>query len=183
MNIAVYCGSSLGTHEAYAERGAELGAWMASEGHTLVYGAGRVGIMGAVSDAVLAGGGHAIGVIPQFMIDREWGRRDLGELYIVKDMHERKKRMIDLSDAFVALPGGAGTLEEITEVASWQGLELIDAPCLVYNVDGYYDDLRAFFARMESAGFLSERPHSRVRFPETLAEVQALLHHADGASK
>jgi uncharacterized protein (TIGR00730 family) len=175
MNIAVYCGSAVGANDAYARSAAELGAWIAAGGHTLVYGAGHVGLMGVVSDAAKEAGGRVIGVIPTFMMEREWGRRDLEEIYIVADMHERKKKMIDFADAYVALPGGAGTLEEISEAISWKGLGLIDGPCIVYNVDGYYDEFRAFMDRMTADGFLAERPRAKVHFPETLEELAALL--------
>jgi len=175
MNITVYCGSTLGNNTAYAERAKELGAWIAKNGHALVYGAGSVGIMGEVADAVIECGGKTIGAIPEFLMGREVDHRRLTEIHIVKDMHERKKLMIDLADAFIALPGGAGTLEEITEVISWQGLGLIEAPCIIYNVEGYYDDLRAYFDRMESEGFLAERPRAKVHFPDSLAEIKELL--------
>lgn len=175
MNIAVYCGSTQGNNPAYLERARELGAWMAKNGHALVYGAGSVGLMGALADAVIEGGGRTIGVIPKFLMGREVDHQGLEETHIVKDMHERKKLMIDLADAFIALPGGAGTLEEITEVISWQGLGLLEAPCIVYNVEGYYDSLREYFVRMEAEGFLSERPRALVHFPQTLTEIESLL--------
>jgi uncharacterized protein (TIGR00730 family) len=171
----------LGNDDIYAVRARELGEWMAANGHGLVYGAGSVGLMGVVADAVVCGGGEAIGVIPEFLMGREVDHRGLSETHVVTDMHERKRMMIDLADAFIALPGGAGTLEEITEVISWQGLGLMDKACIVYNVGGYYDSLRTFFDRMAQEGFLAERPRADVHFPETLTEVASLLYCHAGA--
>ena len=140
----------------FIERARELGAWMASKGHTLVYGAGNSGMMGAVSDALIEGGGEAIGVTPRFFILAEETRDDLAEVVISDDMPTRRKWMIDNGDAFIALPGGMGTLDEITEVMTYKRLGLlgkVNKPVMVYNVNGYYDRFFSFLDDMREQGF------------------------------
>lgn len=130
---------------------------LAAQGITLVYGGGRVGLMGAVADAALAAGGSVIGVIPQLLLDREVGHPGLSQLHVVKTLAERKLRMAELSDAFVALPGGIGTLDELFEVWTWMQLNLHDKPCGLLNYAGYYDDLLKFLAHAGHQGFVSQR--------------------------
>ena len=175
MNIVVYCGSTAGRDPAYIEAASGLGARIAKEGFTLVYGGGSVGMMGAVADAALAGGAHVIGVTPGFMHEREWTHTGLPELIVTKDMHERKKRMIDLGDAFVALPGGTGTLEEITEAVSWLSLGLIQGPCYFLNIKQYYDKLEAFFNVMVEEGYIRTDTAARAVFIRTIDELFACL--------
>ena len=156
MNITVYCGAAEGMDPEFIERASELGAWMASKGHTLVYGAGNSGMMGAVSDALIEGGGEAIGVTPRFFILAEETRDDLAEVVISDDMPTRRKWMIDNGDAFIALPGGMGTLDEITEVMTYKRLGLlgkVNKPVMVYNVNGYYDRFFSFLDDMREQGF------------------------------
>lgn len=156
MNITVYCGAAEGMDPEFIERARELGAWMASKGHTLVYGAGNSGMMGAVSDALIEGGGEAIGVTPRFFILAEETRDDLAEVVISDDMPTRRKWMIDNGDAFIALPGGMGTLDEITEVMTYKRLGLlgkVNKPVMVYNVNGYYDRFFSFLDDMREQGF------------------------------
>ena len=156
MNITVYCGAAEGMDPEFIERARELGAWMASKGHTLVYGAGNSGMMGAVSDALIEGGGEAIGVTPRFFILAEETRDDLAEVVISDDMPTRRKWMIDNGDAFIALPGGMGTLDEITEVMTYKRLGLlgkVNKPVMVYNINGYYDRFFSFLDDMREQGF------------------------------
>ena len=156
MNITVYCGAAEGMDPEFIERARELGAWMASKGHTLVYGAGNSGMMGAVSDALIEGGGEAIGVTPRFFILAEETRDDLAEVVISDDMPTRRKWMIDNGDAFIALPGGMGTLDESTEVMTYKRLGLlgkVNKPVMVYNVNGYYDRFFSFLDDMREQGF------------------------------
>ena len=137
MKITVYCGAAEGMDPEYIARARELGAWMASKGHTLIYGAGNSGMMGAVSDALIEGGGEAIGVTPRFFILAEETRDDLAEVVISDDMSTRRSWMIDNGDAFIALPGGMGTLDEITEVMTYKRLGLlgkVNKPVMIYNV-------------------------------------------------
>ncbi len=153
-SVCVYCGSNAGSRPAYAERALALGDRIAKEGLTLVYGGGNVGLMGVVADAVLAAGGEVIGVIPQQLVDWEVAHRGVTRLEIVNSMHERKARMFDLSDAFVALPGGFGTMDEMFEMLTWRQLGLGDKPCAFLDVEGFYEPLLAMMDRMVAERFL-----------------------------
>ena len=155
MAVAVYCGSRFGDSPGYTQAARTLGRLVAQRGGTVVYGGGRVGLMGTVADAALAAGGRVIGVIPQALMDREVGHAGLAELHVVQTMHERKHLMAERADAFVALPGGIGTLEEIYEVWSWQQLGYHDKPVALLNVEGYYDALLQFMRTCHERGFVS----------------------------
>lgn len=154
MKIAVFCGSSRGNDERFAEAADIFGRYMASQGMDLVFGGGKVGLMGVVADAVLAGGRQVYGVIPESLRDRELAHQGLTRLDVVKSMHERKALMAEMTDAFVALPGGPGTMDEIFEAWTWAQLGYHDKPCALLNVNGYYDELIAFFKTMAGSGFL-----------------------------
>lgn len=153
-SICVYCGSNTGTSPLFADRARALGERIGNEGLALVYGGGNVGLMGVVADAVLASGGDVIGVIPQQLVDMEVAHRGLTQLEIVGSMHERKQRMFDLADAFVAMPGGFGTLDEMFEMLTWRQLGLGDKPCAFLDVDGFYAPLLAMVDRMVESRFL-----------------------------
>jgi uncharacterized protein (TIGR00730 family) len=155
--ICVFCGSAPGTDPAFLEIARSLGHLMATRNMALVYGGGRVGLMGAIADAVLERGGEVIGVIPDFLWKKEVGHTGLTELRVVESMHERKQQMATLADGFIALPGGWGTLEELAEVLTWQQLELLTKPIALMNTSGYYDQLLGLFRHMETMGLL--RPH------------------------
>jgi uncharacterized protein (TIGR00730 family) len=157
--VCVYAGSNPGSHPAYADGARALGAELARRGIGLVYGGGKVGLMGVVADTILGAGGEAIGVMPQALIDREIGHAGLTELKVVGSMHERKAQMAELSDGFIALPGGIGTVEELIEVYTWSQLGIHDKGCGLLNVRGYYDRLAAFLDHAVSEGFL--RPQHR----------------------
>ena len=157
--VCVYAGSNPGNDPAYADAARTLAAELADRGIGLVYGGGRVGLMGVIADTILAAGGEAIGVMPQALIDREIGHPRLTELKVVSSMHERKAQMAELADAFVALPGGIGTLEELIEVYTWSQLGIHDKACGVLNVNGYYDHLAALLDHAVAEGFL--RPQHR----------------------
>jgi len=159
MAIAVYCGSRFGDGPAFRACARALGRLIGVAGDTLVYGGGRVGLMGEVADATLAAGGRVVGVIPQALMDREVGHAGLTELHVVQTMHERKQLMATRADAFIALPGGIGTLEELYEVWSWQQLGYHDKPVALLNVDGYYDALLEFMRVSHSRGFVSDTQH------------------------
>ena len=141
--LTVYCASSVTIDEVYFKAARDLGAEIARRGYTLITGAGSMGLMGAVNDAAIAAGGRTVGVIPQFMVDRGWHHRGLGELKITESMHIRKELMASLSSAAIALPGGIGTFEELLEIITWRQLGLYDGNIVIYNVDGYYDNLLA----------------------------------------
>jgi uncharacterized protein (TIGR00730 family) len=155
MNICVFCGSSSGLNPIYADAARELGGLLGTQQHTLVYGGGNVGLMGIVADATLEKKGRVIGVIPDFLMQKEVGHKGLTELEIVPSMHERKKRMADLSDAFIAMPGGWGTLEEVAEILTWKQLGLIQQSVGILNVNGFFDTLLQQMNLMVNEGFLN----------------------------
>ncbi|MDZ4715582.1 MAG: TIGR00730 family Rossman fold protein [Cytophagales bacterium] len=155
MNVCVFCGSSAGDDTIYADTARDVGTLIGSAGNCLIYGGGNIGLMGILADAVLASGGKVIGIIPEFLMNREVGHRGLTELIIVSSMHERKRRMADLADAFVALPGGWGTLEELAEVLTWRQLGLIDQPIGLLNVRSFFSPLVEQMTTMRNKGFLS----------------------------
>ncbi|MDY0882693.1 TIGR00730 family Rossman fold protein [Dongia soli] len=161
-SICVYCGSSFGASPRYAVIADELGREMGRRGMRLVYGGGRVGLMGKVADAVLKAGGQVTGIIPKHLEDAEVGHQGLTELKIVDSMHTRKRMMFDQSDAFVILPGGAGTLDETFEIITWRQLKLHDKPVVILNVDGYWDKLIGLFDHVIDNGFA--RPSVRQLF-------------------
>jgi len=154
MSICVFCGSSTGHDKAFAEAAKTLGIVLAQRNISLVYGGGNVGLMGILADCVLQHGGSAIGVIPEFLLNREVGHKGLTRLEVVSSMHERKKRMADLSDAFIAIPGGWGTLDELAEILTWKQLGLINQPIGILNVNYFFDPLLTQMVAMEEAGFL-----------------------------
>ena len=152
--ICVFCGSASGRAPTYAAAARELGELLAKRGIGLDYGGGDVGLMGELADAVLDAGGRAIGVIPQQLVDREVAHGGLTELHVVQNLHQRKALMAELADAFLTLPGGVGTMEELFEVWSWGRLGLHSKPCGLLNVDGYFDSLRTLTDQMVTEGFL-----------------------------
>ena len=154
--ICVYCGSSAGKSPQYAEAAGELGRELVRRGQGLVYGGASVGLMGAVADAVLQAGGHAIGVIPHSLATKELAHTALDELFVVDSMHERKAKMAELSSGFIAMPGGWGTLEEIFEALTWAQLGFHDKPCGLLNVAGYYDHLGTFLDHAMEQSFVRE---------------------------
>lgn len=178
MKIAVFCGSSYGNDPKFAHCARDIGHYMASQGIDLVFGGGKVGLMGEVADAALAGGGKVFGVIPESLRDRELAHQGLTELTVVSGMHERKARMAAQADAFVALPGGPGTMDELFEAWTWAQLGYHNKPCAIYNAFGYYDQLLYFLNTMADSGFM--KPHHRQMLvvedqPESL--LQALMRY------
>ena len=157
-SLCVYCGSSDRGPVAHRDAARALGRQFAQQGIRLVYGGGRVGVMGALADAVLAGGGSVTGIIPDFLMRHEVGHEGVTELEVVATMHERKARMAELSDGFVVLPGGLGTLEELFEIVTWKQLGLHTKPIIVVNSNGYWDNLRATINGITAAGYA--RPES-----------------------
>ncbi len=171
MRLCVFCGSNPGRRTAYAAAARDLGAALGERNIDIVYGGGRVGMMGILADAALARGGRVIGIIPQSLVDREVAHQALSELHVVSSMHERKALMGRLADAFVALPGGFGTFEELCEVITWTQLRLYDKPCHLINIDGYYDPLIAMFDRAVDDGFISAANRAIVRTHQTIGAL------------
>ncbi|MBQ3334190.1 MAG: TIGR00730 family Rossman fold protein [Eubacteriaceae bacterium] len=167
MNITVYCGARAGKRQSYGEAAAALGDYMAKNGHTLIYGAGCTGMMGIISEHVLAGGGAAIGVVPDFLDTPDMVSGQLTEKCLVNTMAERKRRMFDLGDMFVALPGGLGTLEEITDIISWRYLNCHDCVAVFLNIDGFFDPIKAQLTHFAEEGFLPESRLYDIVFADT----------------
>lgn len=153
-SLCVYCGSSAGTLPVYAAAADRLGSELARRGIRLIYGGGRVGLMGIMADATLRGGGTVTGIIPGHLQDREVGHDALSELLVVDTMHERKTKMSELADAFAVLPGGLGTLDETFEIVTWRQLRLHDKPVVIIDVDGYWGPLQRMIASMVDGGFV-----------------------------
>lgn len=179
MNITVYCGSNPGIDPRFTAAAHELGTWIAENGHVLVYGRSSVGLMGTLSRAALDAGGEAHGVEPGFFIEAGVAQHDLTELHIVDTMGERKAKMVELGDVFVALPGGVGTLEEISEIMSRIHLGFDPAECFLLNIDGFYNPLEALLDAMFAQGFLVQADLDRFHFPENVAELAHLIETAD----
>jgi uncharacterized protein (TIGR00730 family) len=175
--VCVFCGSNQGSNPAYSLVAEQLGKLLAQQNVGLVYGGGKVGLMGAVADAALAAGGEVIGVIPQALADREIAHRGISKLHIVASMHERKALMSDYADAFIALPGGMGTLEEFAEVLTWGQLGLHQKPCGLLNIEGYYDSLIAFFDQAVQAQFVRPEHRSAVIEAQTCEDLLEKLTH------
>ena len=175
MNITVYLGANEGSDPRLGGAVRELGQWIGQSGHALVYGGSKSGLMGALAESVLAAGGHVTGVEPQFFVDAGFVYDDIDELIVTRDMSERKAKMIELGDAFIAFPGGTGTLEEIAEVMSKVSLRHLDAPCILYNLSGYYDGLKALLAHMIETGLSSQERQRGIYFAENLKGIQEIL--------
>ena len=173
--ICVYCGSSSGVAQAYKDAAVSLGRWAGERGVDVIYGGGRVGLMGLVADAALAAGGRVTGIIPQHIVEMEVAHRTLTELLIVDTMHVRKRTMAERADAFVILPGGLGTLDETFEILTWKQLGLHDKPIFIANIDGYWDPLLALVRHGVGRGFIRPR-HARLfdDFSDTEALFAAL---------
>ena len=180
MNITVYLGANEGNDPFFKEAVRELGAWIGTNGNTLVYGGSKSGLMGELAESVLQAGGKVIGVEPQFFIDAGFVYDEITELITTKDMSERKAKMIELGDAFIAFPGGTGTLEEITEVMSKVSLKHLDAPCILYNLNGYYDSLKQLLDHMIKMGLSSENRQQGIYFADDMEDIKALLLMASG---
>ena len=178
FSVCVYCGSRPGADPAYAAAATAIGTLIGQRGGQLVYGGGRAGLMGTVADAALAAGATVVGVIPQALVERELGHQGLTELHVVETMHQRKQMMAERSDAFIALPGGIGTLEELFEVWTWRQLGYHDKPVGLLNAAGYYDRLISFIGETERQGFVPAAQRALLQVdddPATLLERLAVL--------
>mgnify|MGYP000407616791 FL=1 len=178
MNITVYLGANEGNDPLLRKAVEELGAWIGSSGNALVYGGSKSGLMGAIADSVLRSGGEVTGVEPRCFIESEFQHDGLTKLIVTEDMSERKKKMIELGDAFIAFPGGTGTLEEIAEVMSNMSLKHLEAPCILYNLNGYYDDLKALLNHMIEKGLSSNERQEGIFFVENLDDIKRILRRA-----
>ncbi|MCS7012555.1 MAG: TIGR00730 family Rossman fold protein [Chloroherpetonaceae bacterium] len=172
-SICVYCGSRTGNSPAHRAAASALGTAIAQHGLRLVYGGGQLGLMGILADAALAQGGEVVGVIPEMLVRRESAHRGLTELIVVDSMHARKAKMVELSDAFIALSGGLGTLDELFEILTWAQLGFHQKPCGILNIDGYYDSLLAFLDHAVSEGFVKPSQRTALLVSSSVSELLA----------
>ncbi len=175
MRITVYLGADDGKNARYQEAVRELGRWIGEQGHSLIYGGSRTGLMGRLADSVLECGGEVIGVEPRFFVEQEVQHEGLTQLIVTENMSERKAKMIELGDAFIAFPGGTGTLEEISEIMSRIALGRLDAPCILYNLYGYYEGLKQQLQHMIEEGFSTPERQAGIRFADSLTEIEQIL--------
>lgn len=175
MNITVYLGANEGNDPALKQAAWELGTWIGESGNDLIYGGSKVGLMGVIAESVLRAGGKVTGVEPQFFMEKELQYDAVTHLIVTETMAERKTKMIELGDVFVAMPGGTGTLEEISEVMSLLALDRLEAPCILYNLHGYYDSLQQLLDRMIAADLSSEYRQRNIYFVKNLDELQKVL--------
>lgn len=175
MKIAVYCGSTSGNREAFTKGARELGTWIGEHGHTLVYGGAQGGLMGTLADAVLEHGGTVTGVLPAVESIQKRRHPGLTEYIETKDMAERKARMIELSDAYIALPGGPGTLDEITDVISLARLGIVEKPCVLFDMEGFYQPLKQVFDQMLEVNFARKEDFRKVLISDSLETIGAFI--------
>lgn len=173
--IALYCGSRTGNKPIYRDKAIELAQHIANQGFGIVYGGASIGLMGQVADTVLEHSGEVVGVIPEFMLDYEIAHSKLTELHIVKTMHERKALMAERANAFIALPGGLGTFEEILEIATWGQLNQHQKPMIIYNVNRFYDPLIAQLDHAVAEGFLPPQHRAKVIICDTLEQISSVI--------
>ena len=179
--IALYCGSRSGHDPIYRESAIQLAEQIAAHGFGIVYGGASIGLMGQVADTVKQAGGETVGVIPEFMLDYEIAHPDLTELHIVQSMHERKAMMADRASAFIALPGGLGTFEEILEIATWSQLDRHQKPMMLYNVNGFYDHLIGQLDHATETGFLPQQHRDKLLVCNELEQVFDIILNMDAA--
>ena len=175
MNITVYLGANEGKDPSLKTAVRELGTWIGESGSRLIYGGSKSGLMGELAESVLQAGGEVIGVEPQFFIDMEYQYDEITELIVTKDMTERKMMMIELGDVFIAFPGGTGTLEEIAEVMSKVSLKHLTAPCILYNLNDYYDGLQTLLRHMTEMGLSSPERQEGIYFAKDLSEIREII--------
>lgn len=175
MNITVYLGANEGSDQTLTEAVRELGTWIGESGNRLVYGGSKSGLMGILAKSVLSAGGEVIGVEPVMFVNRDLQYEKLTQLFITQDMSERKAKMAELGDAFIALPGGTGTLEEISEIMSKVSLGMINAPCIIFNHHGYYNGLKQLLDKMVEQGLSTKERQNKIYFADSVVDIIALL--------
>ncbi len=172
MHITVYLGSKEGNSSIYKRSIKDLGAWIGKNGHTLIYGGSKSGLMGALAGSVLDHGGKVIGIEPQYFVDAGLEFKRLTELIITDTMAERKTKMMELGDVFIAFPGGLGTLEELSEFMTLYNIGRINKPYAIYNLNGYYEPLKVFLNQMVETGFLTANNRDRIKFVDNLEDIK-----------
>lgn len=175
MNITVYLGANEGNHPKFKNEIIKLGQYIARNGHRLIYGGSKTGLMGILAETVLEGNAEVIGVEPKFFIEAGLQQLDITQLIVTEDMSERKKKMIELGDVFIAFPGGTGTLEEISEVMSKVAIKHLNAPCIVFNLDGYYDSFKNLLKVMLDNGFSEESKQQNIFFADSIENIHEII--------
>ena len=175
MKVAIYCGSHEGNRPIYKETAAKLGGALAIQQHAIVYGGSKIGLMGAMANEAIKGGAYVIGVMPEHLSKQELVHTNLSEIHVVESMHVRKKMMADLADAYVAMPGGCGTLDEYFEVFTWAQIGLHEKPIILLNIDGYYDAILQHFERMIADGFVREDQRHILKVANDIEQLLKLL--------
>jgi len=175
MNICVFCGSGVGHNPAFAQAAQELGRLIGTNNHTLVYGGGNIGLMGVLADSVMAAKGKVVGIIPDFLFKKEVAHTEITELIRVDSMHERKKKMADRADVFIAMAGGWGTLDELAEILTWRQLQIMDKPIGVLNTQAFFNPLLQMMKSMVSNGFLKEQNLSKMLFSDNPLKLLTTL--------
>ena len=170
--IALFFGSRTGNNEIYKNKTLEFSNWILENKYPIIYGGSRIGLMGILADNILKYNGDIIGVMPEHLSGRELYHKGVKEFYVVKDMHERKKKIFDLADAFIALPGGAGTMDEIFEMITWSQIGLHSKPYAFYNINSYFDSLRDFLDHMEKEGFMSKEERKKIFISDSLEDIK-----------
>jgi cytokinin riboside 5'-monophosphate phosphoribohydrolase len=178
MNICIYCGSSPGKTKQILDFAQKFGRMMCDRNHNLVYGGSSLGVMGVLADSVMVNGGEVIGVIPENLFSKEVAHTGITRLITVRDMHQRKSHMAQLADAFVAFPGGFGTMEELFEIITWNQLGILNKPVTLMNVDGFYDPLIAMIDKATETGFIKPKNREILRVAETLEECMEFCEQA-----
>jgi uncharacterized protein (TIGR00730 family) len=180
FSLCVYCGSRKGTAAQFGVAAASVGQWIGEHGGQLVYGGGNNGLMGVMADATLAAGGRVVGIIPRALVEKEWAKLDCTELHVVDNMHDRKRMMAERADAFLALPGGIGTFEELFEAWTWRQLGYHDKPLGLLNMDGYYEPLLSFLQSSVQHGFMSDWQMELLRVGSDIGTLLPALIQAAG---
>ena len=180
FSLCVYCGSRKGAAAEFAAAAGAVGQWIGEHGGQLVYGGGNNGLMGVMADAALAAGGRVVGIIPRALVEKEWAKLDCTELHVVDNMHDRKRMMAERADAFLALPGGIGTFEELFEAWTWRQLGYHDKPLGLLNMDGYYEPLLAFLQSSVQHGFMSDWQMELLRVGSDIGTLLPALVQAAG---
>jgi uncharacterized protein (TIGR00730 family) len=183
MNVCLFCGSASGANPVYAEAARDLARMLVEVNATLIYGGGNIGLMGVTADEMMKRGGEVIGVIPDFLLQKEVGHKGITRLEVVSSMHERKRRMADLADAFIAMPGGWGTLDELAEILTWKQLQLVHSPVGVLNTAGFFDFLIRQMEMMVQEGFLRYHNFAEIKISDNPSELLLLLGVITGNSR
>ncbi|MDR1940869.1 MAG: TIGR00730 family Rossman fold protein [Endomicrobium sp.] len=178
--VCVFCGSSIGNNPSFQKSAEEFGKLIASFEYELIYGGGKAGLMGVLADSVLSNGGKVTGIIPDFLKKHELAHKGVSKLIVADSMHSRKKKMYDMADCFIALPGGIGTMDELCEILTWQQLKIVNKPTAILNIDGYFDNLTGFFKKIAACGFIEKEFLKRLIVSKSAKTIFKLINKQTG---